>query len=169
MHKWLGGPLGTGCLYVRRDRIPGLRPLFGDTHHSPTDIRKLERFGNRPDSAVAGLKEAIRWHEALGAAAKYARLSYLHRSWAGPLRLDRRFRVLTPQGAGRSGAIGLFTLEGVPPEKLFDHLMERYGILTALHTVNSTRGLRVTPGLPTPRSHLLRLVEALTETADRWI
>src|SRR4029079_16638664 len=30
LHKWLGCPLGTGILYVRKDRIPTLWPIYGD-------------------------------------------------------------------------------------------------------------------------------------------
>jgi selenocysteine lyase/cysteine desulfurase len=30
LHKWLGAPLGAGLLWVRRERIAGLWPLFGD-------------------------------------------------------------------------------------------------------------------------------------------
>ena len=38
LHKWLGCPLGTGILYVRRDKIPGaladLRRLADDRRHA---------------------------------------------------------------------------------------------------------------------------------------
>ena len=30
LHKWLGCPLGTGILFVRRDKIPALWPMYGD-------------------------------------------------------------------------------------------------------------------------------------------
>ena len=30
LHKWLGCPLGTGILFVRRDRIAPLWPIYGD-------------------------------------------------------------------------------------------------------------------------------------------
>ena len=30
LHKWLGAPLGAGILYVRRDRIERLWPIYGD-------------------------------------------------------------------------------------------------------------------------------------------
>jgi len=41
LHKWLNAPLGTGALFVRRDRLPELPPLYG--YDWPADdIRKYE-------------------------------------------------------------------------------------------------------------------------------
>jgi selenocysteine lyase/cysteine desulfurase len=168
LHKWLGAPLGTGVLFVRQDKISGLRPLFGDTHHPAENIRRLERFGNRPDSANAGLREAIRWHVALGVTLKQARLAYLQRSWSEAVRALPRFRVLTPRAPGRFGAIGLLTLEGVPADALCDYLMKEHQIFTAVQHLPSTSGVRITVGLPTPFSHVTRLLEALAAAADHF-
>jgi len=158
LHKWLGAPLGTGLLYVRADRISSLRPLFGDTHYPVDNIRRLERFGNRPDSAHAGIREAVRWHLALGTAVKQARLAHLHRTWAETLRSWPRFRVLTPQAAGRYGAIGLLSLDGAPAEALVDYLLEEHKIFTVAMKLRSETAVRVTPGLPTSRAHIDRLL-----------
>jgi selenocysteine lyase/cysteine desulfurase len=166
LHKWLGAPLGTGLLYVKKDKIAGVRPLYGDTQNPVDNIRRLEHFGNRPDSANAGLREAIRWHWALGTAVKRARLAYLHRSWAEPLRTFPRFRVLTPRTAGRYGAIGLLTLEGVPVESLSEYLMKDHRIFTAVQKHPAVSGVRVTPGLPTSQEHISRLLAALQAAAD---
>jgi len=169
LHKWLGAPLGTGLLYVRADRIAGVRPFFGDTHFAEENIRKLERFGNRPDSAFAGIRTAIQWHHAIGGTAvKQARLAELQRSWTEPLRRHPRYRLLTPGAAGRHGAIGTFTLEGVPPEDVFNYLREQFGIFTVVQKSALYSGVRVTPGLPTSREHIVRLVEALTEAAAHF-
>jgi selenocysteine lyase/cysteine desulfurase len=161
LHKWLGAPLGTGLLFVRKDRIADVRPLFGDTHFPDDNIRKLERFGNRPDSLLAGLREAICWHQALGTPVKQARLAHLQRSWAEPLRAMPRFRVFTPRASGRHGAIGLFTLEGVSPETLFEYLLIEHRLFTVVQKNAAVGGVRITPGLPTSQADIARLLEAL--------
>ena len=165
LHKWLGSPLGTGMLFVRRDRIPTLRPLFGDSRRAPDDIRRLEHFGNRPDSLVAGLREAIRWHRALTTPVKYARLHSLQRSWTERLRGMSRFRLFTPQQPQRHGAIGAFALEGAPAEKLCAYLMEKHQLFTAAQKVGTESVVRITPGLPTSRAEIERLVGALESAA----
>ena len=35
LHKWLGAPLGNGLLYVKKDKINRLWPLFGDRTNDP--------------------------------------------------------------------------------------------------------------------------------------
>lgn len=161
LHKWLGAPLGTGMLFVRRDRIASLRPFYGDTHFPSDNIRRLERFGNRPDSAHAGLREAIRWHSAVSTRLKFARLCYLQESWSRPLRADSRYTVLTPLAPHRHGAIGLLALSGVPAERLHEYLWSKHSLLTAVHKLPLGSGVRITPGLPTSLAHISRLNEAL--------
>jgi selenocysteine lyase/cysteine desulfurase len=161
LHKWLGSPLGTGMLFVRKDRIPTLRPLFGDSRRDPGDIRRLEHFGNRPDSAIAGLREAIRWHRALTTPVKYARLHSLQRSWTERVRAMPRFRLFTPKKPERHGAIGAFALEDAPAEKLCAYLQEKHSLFAAVQKVGAESVVRVTPGLPTSRGEIDRLVAAL--------
>lgn len=168
LHKWLGAPLGTGVLFVRRDRIAGLRPLFGDTHFPGDDIRRLERFGNRPDSLVAGLREAIRWHQALGTAAKQARLTLLQRRWSEPMRDWPRFQLLTPRSPARHGAIGLFRLAGVKAENLFAYLLHEHRIFTMVMPIHGESALRIVPGLPTGVDDIARLVGALQAASGHF-
>jgi selenocysteine lyase/cysteine desulfurase len=161
LHKWLGAPLGSGLLFVRQDRIGSLEPLFGDIEMPADNVRKLERFGNRPDSTFAGIREAVLWHRALGVAAKRERLLALQQSWTNRVATIPGFRVLTPRDPGRSGALGLVAHDRIPAQELVRRLMDEHNILTAVQKLPSVAGLRAVPGLPTPRGHLDRLVEAL--------
>lgn len=165
LHKWLAAPLGTGLLYVKCDRIPALSPLFGDTERAAGDIRKLEHFGNRPDSAPLGLREAIRWHDAFGgAAAKRARLLFLQRRWTDAARQLPHVQLLTPRDPSRHGAIGAFTIEGLSPRTIVDRLMHDHGIFVNAFD-SPIQAVRVTPGVHTPLFHLDRLVTALHSLA----
>ncbi len=163
LHKWLGAPLGTGLLYVRRERIARLAPLYGDTRLARTDVRKLEHFGNTPDSAHRGLREAIRWHEALGTAVKGARLHFLQRRWTDLARTLPRVRVLTPSRTAHHGAIGTFSIEGSEPKKIVAELMNRHGIFTNAIAHPLITGVRVTPGVPTSVEEIDQLGSALSE------
>lgn len=168
LHKWLGAPLGLGLLYVRKDRIAALRPLFADTVTPEDNIRKFERYGNHSDSIFAGLREAIRWHRALGTAVKGARLAHLQRSWMDVVRGWPRFRVLTPREPGQHGAIGALTLDGVAAPTLFDYLLAEHGLLTTVQRPRFGEVLRVTPGMPTSPAHIERLLVAL-QAAERHL
>lgn len=165
LHKWLGAPLGSGMLFVRKDRIRAIRPLFGDTQFAADDIRRLEHFGNRPDSIVAGSRAAVSWHEALTTPVKRARLLHLQRLWSEPVRTWDRYRLLTPRDPARHGAIGAMELVGVRAETLFEYLLKEHGVFTSVQRVGLGGAVRVTPGLPTTRAHIDRLLEGLRKAA----
>lgn len=167
LHKWLGAPLGTGLLYVRRDRIESTVPFFPDTRLARSDIRKLEHFGNGPDSPYLGLIEAIRWHRILGAPAKEARLKYLQRRWTEKARTLPRIRVLTPESPARHGAIGAFAIDGIPPAAVVKELMESHRIFVNAVEHPLVTGVRVTPGVCSSVADVDHLVEALTEMTAR--
>jgi selenocysteine lyase/cysteine desulfurase len=166
LHKWLCAPLGAGMLYVKRDKIAKVWPLMGDTRHAATDIRKLEHLGTRDEAVHAGLREAIRFHNSIGAANKLARLRYLHRAWAEAVRDRPGFTVNTPRDPARHGGVGSVAVAGIEPVALADYWMKEHGIFTV--GTPAVPGVRVTPGIPTPLAHVQRFVEALEAAHKRF-
>jgi selenocysteine lyase/cysteine desulfurase len=86
LHKWLSVPIGNGLLYVRKDRIAGLWPMFGDSSMADDDIRKLNHRGTHPIHTDLTIDDAIAFHEAIGSTRKMARLRYLQNYWTGKVR-----------------------------------------------------------------------------------
>lgn len=167
LHKWLCAPVGMGMLYVKREKIAKVWGLMGETTRADDDIRKLERLGTRPFNHHHGMRAAIRYHNALGAANKEARLRYLNTYWTTPLRHHERIYFNTPADPARHVAIANVGIRGVDPRALGDFLFDRYKILTAPIPDHPTaQGVRITPGLPTPLTHLDLLHEALTKAAQ---
>jgi selenocysteine lyase/cysteine desulfurase len=168
LHKWMCSPLGMGMLYVRRDKITKVWPLLADTRRPRDDIRKLEHLGTRPESAHLGLIEAVRFHEAIGSARKLARLRYLHRTWAEVARATPGVTVLTPADPARHGAVGNIALKGVAPRALADYWLKEHNLFTVGIEHPVVKGVRVTPGLPTPRAHVDLFVTAIQAAAKRF-
>jgi len=87
LHKWLGCPLGTGILYVRRDKIPTLWPIFGDWRMTQdADIMKLNHTGTHPVHTDLAISSAIAFHNSIGTRRKEARLRYLQNYWTSKVR-----------------------------------------------------------------------------------
>ena len=165
LHKWLGAPLGAGILYVRRDRIAPLWQLFGDATFPDDDIRKLNHTGTHPAATDLAIRDAIGFHDAIGAARKSARLRYLQRYWTDKVRGAKRIVLNTPEAPERSCAIANVGVEGVAPSELAKILFDKYRIFTVAIDGAGVHGVRVTPQLFTTTAELDRFVKALREIA----
>jgi len=101
----------------------------------------------------------------MGIANKQARLADLQQAWVEPLRKLKEFRVYTPFAAGQFGAIGLFNLEGVPGQQLCAYLFREHRLYTTVQLLGELEAVRVVVGLPSPLSHVERLLEAVASAA----
>ncbi len=77
LHKWLMAPIGTGFLYVRKDRIKSLWPMMAAAPEQDNDIRKYEEIGTHPAANHNAIAVALAFHRAIGADRKIARLRWL--------------------------------------------------------------------------------------------
>ena len=164
LHKWLGCPLGAGLLWVRKDRIAELWPLYGD-HHADDDIEKLNHRGTHPVQTDLAIHDAIAFHRQLGAAKKEARLRHLQRYWTDAVRDVPRIELFTPRDPARSCAIATVGIAGMAPKDLAAALFDRHRIYTVAIDGAGVRGVRVTPHVFTLTSELDALVQALKQLA----
>ena len=165
LHKWLGVPLGAGLLYVRRDKIPALWPMFGDAGFADTDIRKLNHTGTHPVHTDLAIQHAVAFHASIGTSRKEARMRYLQQYWTTQIRGKRNIILNTPAAASRAAGIANVGVAGIEPGALATTLLERYRIWTVAIDRPGVRGVRITPNLYTTPSELDTLVRALTELA----
>ena len=107
LHKWLLAPMGTGLLYVRRERIASTWPLQAAPATRDTDIRKFEEVGTQAIGAKAAINEAIAFQQAIGIERKAARLRYLTMRWANALRGEKRIKIHSNLGRGPDLGPGL--------------------------------------------------------------
>ena len=150
LHKWLHAPIGTGFLYVRRDRIKSLWPLMAGSIEQESNIRKYEEIGTHPAANHNAISVAVAFHRAIGAERKIARLRLLRDRWAKQvLAASDRARMLTPMGPGRSGAIGVLAIEGMDMAKLGEWLLGQHRIVTTPLVSEEFKGVRITPNVYT--------------------
>ncbi|MGH7559843.1 MAG: aminotransferase class V-fold PLP-dependent enzyme [Gemmatimonadales bacterium] len=170
LHKWLLAPVGTGFLYVRRDRIKGLWPLMAAPADMDGNIRKFEEIGTHPAANHNAISAALAFHRAIGAERKIARLRYLRDRWARRLTAESdRIRVLTPLDSPHAGAIGFFTVAGMDMPKLHTWLHEKYRIVTTPITHPEFTGIRVTPNVYTTPDEIDLFAEKVLEAVTKGL
>ena len=168
LHKWLGCPLGTGILYVRRQKIPALWPIYGDWRMTDdTDIMKLNHTGTHPVHTDLAIEHAIAFHDAIGTRRKEARLRYLQQYWTGKVRPMANVVLNTPSDPARACAIANVAVKGVTPAELAKTLLDKYKIWTNAvdNAAAGVQGVRVTPHVFVLPRELDRLVSAIREIA----
>lgn len=165
LHKWLATPLGAGILYVRRERIAALWPIYGDDSVPGDDIRKLNHTGTHPVHTDLSIEPALEFHEAIGSARKEGRLRYLQRYWSEQLRGHTNIVMNTPADPRRSCAIANVGVRGIAPAELARRLLDEYRIYTVAIDGAGVRGVRVTPQVYTSLQELDALVRALKRIA----
>lgn len=165
LHKWVGAPLGLGLLYIARERIADIAPLYGDVGHAPDRIDKLGQVGVVPPAPILAIEDALRFHQAIGARNKEDRLRYLSRYWLERVRGLPGVRVFTPRDPARYCAIASFGIEGMAAQDVADRLMQAHRIFTVVRRVGDIDVVRATPHLYNSVDQLDALVEAVRRLA----
>ena len=167
LHKWLGTPLGAGILYVRREKVAKLWPIFGDEGFEDTDIRKLNHTGTHPPHTDLAIENAIDFHNEIGSARKEARLRHLQQYWTKQVRGTPRIVMNTPSDPKRTCAIANVGIDGMKPADLGRALFEQHRIWTVAidRPAAKVHGVRVTPHVYTTLSELDTFVRALRTLA----
>jgi len=150
LHKWLFAPIGTGFLYVRKEKQRKIWPLMAAPATMDENVRKYEEIGTHPAANHNAISAALAFHRGIGAERKAARLRWLRDRWAKRLvAADPRVRVLTPLNDTESCGIGLVHVEGLDTEKLQAWLWEKNRIMTTPIVHPEFNGLRITPNVYT--------------------
>ena len=163
LHKWLTVPLGAGFLYVKKDQIAGVWPLFAEDSRDPEDISRLNHVGTYPVHTDLAIINAVDYHHKIGGSKKEARLRYLQKYWTDQVRDLPRVVVNTPVESNRYCAIGNVGIETIEPADFANELLNDYQIWTVAINRPGVRGLRITPNLFTTLKELDVLVKAIKE------
>ncbi|MFI6454858.1 aminotransferase class V-fold PLP-dependent enzyme [Streptosporangium amethystogenes] len=172
LHKWMGMPLGAGFLYIRRDRLADIDVAFDDVTFPRDDIRSRVHTGTLNVAPVLTADIALDFHDALGAAAKQARLRFLRDRWVSQVLDIDNLEILTPEEPAMYGTITAFRITGRTSEAenvaIATDLMKRYRIFT-VNRGGPARGdcVRVTPALFTGCDDVDLLATAVRDIAGR--
>ena len=163
LHKWLSVPLGAGFLYVKKENISKVWPLFAEGERKEDDISRLNHIGTHPVHTDLAIANAIDYYQKIGEDRKEARLRYLQHYWSDKVRNIPHVIVNTPSDPQRSCGIANVGVKGIKPADLADVLLKKYKIYTVAIDYANVQGCRIAPNIYTTPKELDQLVKALTE------
>jgi selenocysteine lyase/cysteine desulfurase len=162
LHKWLSAPLGAGLLYVKKESIPHIWPIFAEGDKDENNISRLNHTGTLPVATDLTVTDAIDFYHQLGPGRKEARLRYLQNYWTAKVRHMPHVILNTPEGPTRSCAIANVGIKGIKPADWARILFEKYKIYTVAIDSAGVHGCRITPNVFTTTAELDALVNAIT-------
>lgn len=165
LHKWLYAPIGSGMLYVKKDKIKNLYPLFASDNPLKEDIRKFEHLGTRPFFIEQAIGKALEFHDMIGSERKEKRLHYLKNYWMEKVKDVPNVKVSTSLHPKWGCAIGLVSVEGKKPAELDSYLFNNHKIHTTTIEWENIKGVRITPNVYTTTKNLDVLVEGISRFA----
>lgn len=165
LHKWLSAPLGSGILYVKKEKISKIWPLLAEAGKDDTDIAHLNHIGTHPVHTDLAIANAIDYYNMIGADKKEARLRFLQQYWTNKVRNIPGVIVNTPADPVRACGIANVGIKGMKPAILAETLLKKYNIYTVAIDSANVQGCRITPNLYTTPQDLDVLVTALKDLA----
>jgi selenocysteine lyase/cysteine desulfurase len=164
LHKWVLAPIGTGMLYVKKDKISKIWPMYAAPPEMNGNIRKFEEIGTHPASQRNAITEALNFHDSIGGERKAERFRYLRKRWSNQLRELPGVKILNSEDPEQSCAIGFISVDGIEAPKLSEYLWKKYRIWTvAIVTPGEYQGLRITPNVYTTLEEIDTFTNVMTQ------
>ena len=169
-HKWMGAPLGSGLMYIRKERLQDIDPCFGNRSFPKDNILSRASSGTSNFAAFMVIPSALDFHQSLGPANKEARLRYLRDRWVNAVRDVKNLEILTPDDPAMNCGLTSFRIKGKTSREenraIVDELLTRDRIFTVWRDgVAAGDCVRVTPGVYSLTEDVDRLVPALRRIA----
>lgn len=166
LHKWFGNPLGAGLLYVKKERIKDLKPLFGDHKKAIDDINKLGHFGTPATPILMTIPTAGKFNQRVTIAKKEKRLRDLKDYWTSEAKKIDRVKITTPLGKDQSCSLASFKIDGIAADEVVDQLDKKFGVFTVIRRLSNDSVIRVTPNLYNSKNDLDTLLEGIQAIAS---
>jgi selenocysteine lyase/cysteine desulfurase len=167
LHKFLSAPIGSGMLWIRKEKIGKIWPLLCNGDPKGTDIRKFETLGTRSFPIEQGIGEAVNFQMAIGGKRKEDRIQYLKNYWAKKVAEVPKVKIHTSFKPEYACAICGVSIDGMTPAELDAALFNSYKIHTVGIVWENISCVRITPHVYTRIQDLDKLVKAITELANK--
>jgi len=166
-HKWMMGPLESGVLYVRADRIGQVWPAIVTAGwvEDLKGARKLEVLGQRDDPRIIAFEAAVDFYNLLGPDRIEARTRELVARLKKDLASIPNLRLKTNLEPELSAAVVKFQFTNHDTKESYDKLWSRNRMALAITPNGDAEGVRISPHVYNSMADVERAVAAVREVA----
>ena len=166
LHKWIGAPVGTGAMYIRRGALARISPYPGEQDANNERVAARVHPGTINFAARLAIPAALDFHEAVGSANKEARLRYLRGLWTDEAENMPHLEVLGGSDEASWTGIGSFRLVGQTSiddaQRLQQRIETDFGVFSVVRKGLASGGcVRITPQVFNTPDEIGRLVDSL--------
>ena len=178
-HKWLLGPDGQGALFIRRDLIAGLEPMFvahaaadsldfaGGGFHPAVDTIAKFALTSASTALRAGMHTALRLYRDAGPDAVWQRIRSLAAYASEELAQVEQVSLSSPINAEHQSGLVAFRIAGLPASRIAEYLEVREGVVA--RSVAEVDAVRLSTHYFNTKAELDRAVAAVRRIAREGI
>jgi isopenicillin-N epimerase len=166
-HKWMMGPLESGVLYVRADRISRIWPSIVTAGWSETLVgaRKFENLGQRDDPRVVAFESAIDFYNLMGPERIQSRTKQLATDLKQRLANMPNVRLKTNIEPELSAGVVKFQFTKRDTKESYDQMWLRHRLAVAITPSGDAEGIRLSPHIYNSKDDLDQAINAIREIA----
>lgn len=146
-HKWLHGPIGTGILYVKKDRITDLVSYFSPSPKFDKSMLKFDDHGTRNSTAELALAHTLDFHDYITLEKKVERINYLKNYWLDKVKDHPNVIIYTPASAALSGALVTIGFKNVDTQVAVSRIFNDDNVIVSNCTIHEVSGMRISPSI----------------------
>lgn len=177
LHKWLCATHGNGFLYVRKERISSLYPLYasGEFEADSNVIEKFESIGTILPYDT-GIQKSLDLFDEIGFDKIQSRMRSLKQYWVSKLEGVNGFKIISPVNANYVNGFGYVKVKDFNDLELCRALRMKYNLITGcglprLNALNGGypdfQGLSISTPVYVNHTDLDQFIEAITDVVSK--
>jgi isopenicillin-N epimerase len=166
LHKWTYAPIGTGILYIKKEKIKNIWPLMAAPKSLEDNIRKFEEIGTHPAANHNAILDALQFNQTIGIERKAERFRHLHKRWINRIKQysSVHFNIDIDDESNWAGIVNV-SFDGVNYSKLENYFLEKHNIFFITIIFDEFNGIRITPNVYTTIEEIDRFADVIEKVA----
>ncbi len=173
-HKWLYGPKGSGILFINKNIINEIKPVFAGAHSdSLFKLNELQlefrmsaqriEYGTRNTPHTMALGAAIDFVNEIGQDKIEERVTEMAKKIKFNLQKNKRVEILSPLNEKYSSSIVTFKVKGLQTKKLLEILEKKYKFRVREIYENNLQAIRISCAVYNLDSDIEKFISAVNE------